>query len=283
MVAGASQQISPFRSGCELSQRALAATVEASSFQLALWHCDRGGMASSGSVPIGRALSPLASSGVRVFCGGRASVLAARDLCASCLEIDPVVRACVPFSCHAALRRTFRISCVLRTGCVSLLSLGASALCSVTSRRSAMRRGSDVGCRDVRLPGAGGRDHDAATFSGNGIVSANARRRSDRNAPVIEWPSGGGRLTLQPKPSYLLSRPSLERNEIDNRDNSPKVPGRIHDCAPDERTQWPAGVGAFINSTNILLNLARSNSIWISIGRAPSFGLSLSVHVSVFP
>ena len=50
-----------------------------------------------------------------------------------------------------------------------------------------------------------------------------------------------------------------------------------------DQTQWACGVGAFINSTNILLNLARSKSIWISTSCAPSFGLSLSVQVSVFP
>jgi hypothetical protein len=49
------------------------------------------------------------------------------------------------------------------------------------------------------------------------------------------------------------------------------------------QTQCACGVGAFINSTNILLNLARSKSIWISTSCAPSFGLSLAVHVSVFP
>src|SRR2546425_12737422 len=50
-----------------------------------------------------------------------------------------------------------------------------------------------------------------------------------------------------------------------------------------DQPQWASGVGAFINSTNILLNLARSKSIWISTSCEPSFGLSLSVHVSVFP
>jgi hypothetical protein len=54
-------------------------------------------------------------------------------------------------------------------------------------------------------------------------------------------------------------------------------------CTTRYGFQWACGVGAFISSTNILLNLARSKSIWISTNCAPSFGLSLSVHVSVFP
>ena len=48
-------------------------------------------------------------------------------------------------------------------------------------------------------------------------------------------------------------------------------------------TQWARGVGVFIKSTNILLNLARFKSIWISTSRSPSCGLSFSVQVSVFP
>jgi hypothetical protein len=62
--------------------------------------------------------------------------------------------------------------------------------------------------------------------------------------------------------------------------------GRLNGHMPKQELtafQWACGVGAFINSTNILLNLASSKSIWISTSCAPSFGLSFSTHVSVLP
>jgi hypothetical protein len=56
-----------------------------------------------------------------------------------------------------------------------------------------------------------------------------------------------------------------------------------HPPTTRDAVQWACGVGVFINSINILLNLGRSKSIWISTSCALSLGLSLSTQVSVFP
>jgi hypothetical protein len=110
---------------------------------------------------------------------------------------------------------------------------------------------------------------DAARYGSSGALLSTP---TDYATFVIE--------VIDPKPSDAFRKPEIDHSFVVLCVGfTPLGEGAQHRYA----FQWACGVGAFINSTNILLNLARSKSIWISTSCAPSFGLSLSVHVSVFP
>src|SRR5207302_3356297 len=79
--------------------------------------------------------------------------------CGECVALaDP----CVPVCGDVAVRRTVRVSRILRSRRIPLVPLGPTALESCTSPRPGIRRRLDVGVGHADLSPAGRSDHDRA-------------------------------------------------------------------------------------------------------------------------
>src|SRR5260370_25479566 len=87
----------------------------------------------------------------------------------------PVVRSLVPFPCDLRVRRAFGMSHFLWPCCLSALSVCASALRYLTSRRPGVCGRADVGLRNICLSGSRGRDHDPATVAAKAFFEGGAR------------------------------------------------------------------------------------------------------------
>src|SRR5882757_943821 len=68
-----------------------------------------------------------------------------------CYQRASVVPPRIPLPCHATLRHPLRIPCILRAGCVSVVSGRASTLQAFAFRGSAMCRRVNVGLGDLCL------------------------------------------------------------------------------------------------------------------------------------
>ena len=124
-------------------------------------------MACSGCVRIGYAVRGVARSRVRMLFRRRTSLLVARyPALAERRAVAAVVHCFIPFLCHLAVRRAFRVSYLLRPRCLSVLPVRESAFRYFTSPRPGVCGRPDVGLRDVCLFGPSGVDHNAiALFS----------------------------------------------------------------------------------------------------------------------
>ena len=81
-------------------------------------------------------------------------------------------RSLVPFPCDLTVRRAVGVSYVLRPRCLSALSVDASALRYLTSRRPGVCGRADVGLGHVCLSGSGSRGHNPDAFPTRACVEA---------------------------------------------------------------------------------------------------------------
>src|SRR5712691_5008118 len=107
-----------------------------------------------------------------------------------CGECVPLVDPCVPVCGDVAVRRTVRVSRILRSRRIPLVPFGPAALEACTSPRPGIRRRLDVGVGHADLSPAGRSDHDRAPVApADGLDRSGARRaigkEVDRSARVL--------------------------------------------------------------------------------------------------